>query len=129
MAQAVQMIRKIPCGERSLSYQRVEMQGERFNPFPVAEGHVVAAGVDHGKQRAKDGDRGRVELTLVVKVDAQPWVELGAEVVQLVELAVSFVVREVGVVAGSGGEALQLINRQGNLVVGLCGAHPVQPVT
>ena len=62
-----------------LAHQKVEVLGDRLDPRGIAEGKVVAAKVDHRKQRAKDGDRGREKLARVEQAQPQRRVKLVAQ--------------------------------------------------
>ena len=80
------MAHHVACANLSLADQKVEMLCDGLDTGRVAERKVVAAQVDHGEERAEDGDGSRKQLSRVEKTEPQRGVKLLAQRHQVTQL-------------------------------------------
>ena len=93
------------------------MAADRLHPLFVAKGKVVAAQIDDGQQRAKDGDRGRKQAAGVEQVKAQGRVQLAVQFDHMIKLRLADVGGKVRVIARPGRKGGHLMHRKGDFVV------------
>ena len=70
------MVGQIARADGGFADEGVKMQGQRFDPFGIAEGEVIAAEIEYRQQRAEDSDGGGIEPARVEEVETQSRVKL-----------------------------------------------------